>query len=229
MLKKKILEWLNREEEVNVFSFFRTLDYLFKLKRKENKTSSEKMALAGFKKFWRTHFIGALFWAVIIIVVAIGLGSFWARHDKYGGNDSYKTKGHVYEDESGELKIWYIRNNRHDITVSDLKLDTEDLSVDDNVTMYVKEDGSVTGVITNEELRMNNTAFFFAFGIIGVTMIILIIIVAYKRKLNTPEEKAWAQYCAWEFKRRKDLLKKGIYNDELPDWHGVDAQGKVMN
>lgn len=51
MLKKKILEWLNREEEVNVFSFFRILDYLFKLKRKENKTSSEKMALAGFKKF----------------------------------------------------------------------------------------------------------------------------------------------------------------------------------
>ncbi len=223
MLKKKILEWLNKEEEVNVFNLFSTLGYMFKLKRKENKTPSEKMALAGFKKLWKIHFEYVLFMSMIIVVITAVMGSFWARHDKYGGHDVGKTNGHVYEDESGELKIWYIRNIRHDISVSDLKLDTENLSVGDNVTMYVKEDGSVMGVVTNEELKMNITALFIVFGIIGVLIIILVIIVVYKRKLNTPEEKAWGQYCAWEFKRRKDLLKKGIYNNELPDWHGDDA------
>ena len=118
------------------------------------------------------------------------------------------------------MKIWYTRNIRHDIPVSDLKLDTEDLSVGDDLVMYVKEDGSITGVITNKEVQVNGTVLIGGLSIISVTMIILFIIIAYKRKLNNPDEKAWGQYCAWEFKRRNDLLKKGIYNDELPDWHG---------
>ena len=83
-VEKRGLEWLNKEEEVNVFRFFKTLAYMFKLKRKENKTPSEKMALAGFKKLWIIQFAYALFLVVVIVVVTTGMASFWARHDKYG-------------------------------------------------------------------------------------------------------------------------------------------------
>lgn len=220
MLKEKILEWLNKEEEVNVFNFNQTSPYFIQLKKKKSRTPAEEMAIVGFKKLWNIQFLYTFFMIVIVALVTLGMMFFWARHDKYGGHDVGKTSGHVYEDESGELKIWYIRNIRHDISVRDLKLDAEDLSVGDDVTMYAKTDGTVTGVITNEELQMNVKVFIGGFSIISVTIIILIIIISYKRKLNTPEEKAWGQYCAWEFKRRNDLQKKGIYSAELPDWHG---------